>query len=88
LDGRSLNFEEADVSPSESSESTGERYSPSNSLESRRYQISDMTIFKYCLAGLAERSQMLKEIAISASDKEISELAHSVSHFSGCSHHG
>lgn len=87
LDGRSLNFEEADVSPSESSESTGERNSPSNSMESRRYQISDMTIFKYCLAGLAERSQMLKEIAISASDKEISELAHHVSHFSGCSHH-
>jgi hypothetical protein len=57
-------------------------------MECRRYPISDMTIFKYCLAGLAERSKMLKEIATFASDKEISELAHDVSHYSGCSHLG
>ncbi|PNY05274.1 SH2 domain protein [Trifolium pratense] len=88
LDGRSLNVEESDDAPSESSESIGERSPPSNSMECRRYPISDMTIFKYCLAGLAERSQMLKEIATSASDKEISELAHHVSHYSGCSHLG
>ncbi|CAI8606889.1 unnamed protein product [Vicia faba] len=87
LDDRSLN-EEADDSPSESSESTGERNSPSNNMESRRYPISDMTIFKYCLGGLAERSHMLKEIAISASDEDISALAYHVSHYSGCSHHG
>jgi hypothetical protein len=88
MDGRSLNVEEADDAPSESSESIEERNSPSNSMECRRYPISDMTIFKYCLAGLAERSQMLKEIATSASDKEILELAHNVSHYSGCSHLG
>ncbi|XP_012575055.1 SH2 domain-containing protein A-like isoform X2 [Cicer arietinum] len=86
LDGRSLNFEE-DAYPSES-ESIGERNSPSNSMGSRRYPISDITIFKYCLAGLTERSLMLKEIATSSSDREISELAHQVSHYSGCSHHG
>ncbi|KAF7822565.1 SH2 domain-containing protein A-like isoform X2 [Senna tora] len=37
---------------------------------------------------MTERSLMLKEIATSASDKEISELAHQVSRYSGCSHHG
>ncbi|KAF1885207.1 hypothetical protein Lal_00029096, partial [Lupinus albus] len=87
LDGRPANFDEADDCPSDS-ESIGERNSPPNSTASRRYDISDMTIFKYCLAGLAERSLMLKEIAPSASDKEISELAHRVSFYSGCSHHG
>ncbi|KAI5420344.1 SH2 domain-containing protein A isoform X1 [Lathyrus oleraceus] len=87
LDDRSLNYEEADDSPSESSESTGERNSPPNNMENRGYPISDMTIFKYCLAGLAERSHMLKEIAISASDEDISMLAYHVSHYSGCSHH-
>ncbi|XP_015958462.1 SH2 domain-containing protein A isoform X1 [Arachis duranensis] len=70
------------------SESIGERNSPSNNVASRRYPISDMTVFKYCLAGLAERSLMLKEIASLASKKEISELAHHVSLYSGCSHHG
>ncbi|KAL4380166.1 hypothetical protein AHAS_Ahas04G0006300 [Arachis hypogaea] len=69
------------------SESIGERNSPSNNVASRRYPISDMTVFKYCLAGLAERSLMLKEIASLASKKEISELAHHVSLYSGCSHH-
>ncbi|XP_061345036.1 SH2 domain-containing protein A-like [Gastrolobium bilobum] len=87
LDGRPANIDEADDSPSDS-ESIGERNSPSNSMASRRYPISDMTIFKYCLAGLAEKSHMLKEIATSASKKEISELAHNVSIYSGCSHHG
>ncbi|MED6156268.1 hypothetical protein PIB30_013074 [Stylosanthes scabra] len=70
------------------SESIGERNSPSNNVASRRYPISDMTVFKYCLASLTERSLMLKEIASLASKKEISELAHHVSLYSGCSHHG
>lgn len=87
MDGRPANFNEADDSTSDS-ESTGEGNSPLNSVGSRRYPISDMTIFKYCLASLPERSLMLKEIATSASDKEITELAHHVSVYSGCSHHG
>lgn len=87
MDGRPANFNEADDSTSDS-ESTGEGNSPLNSVGSRRYPISDMTIFKYCLASLAERSLMLKEIATSASDEEITELAHHVSVYSGCSHHG
>ncbi|KAI4323101.1 hypothetical protein L6164_022733 [Bauhinia variegata] len=87
LEGRPDNFDEVDDSPSDT-ESIGERNSPSKSIASRRTPISDMTIFKYCLASLAERSLMLKEISTSTSDKEISELAQQVSHYSGCSHHG
>ncbi|RDX90460.1 SH2 domain-containing protein B, partial [Mucuna pruriens] len=87
MDGRPANFNEADDSPSDS-ESIEEGNSPLNSLGNRRYPVSDMTIFKYCLASLSERSFMLKEIATSASDNEISELAHHVSLYLGCSHHG
>ncbi|CAJ1978423.1 unnamed protein product [Sphenostylis stenocarpa] len=87
FDGKPANFSEAYDSPSDS-ESIGEGNSPLNSLASRRYPISDMTIFKYCLASLAERSLILKEIATSASDIEILEMANHVSIYSGCSHHG
>ncbi|XP_054816947.1 SH2 domain-containing protein A-like [Prosopis cineraria] len=84
LEGRPENFDEADNSPSDSG-SIGE----GNSLSKiARNPMSDMTIFKYCLAGLSERSLMLKEIATSASDKEILEFASQVSHYSGCSHYG
>ncbi|KAL9298115.1 hypothetical protein ACSQ67_024011 [Phaseolus vulgaris] len=86
-DGKPANINEAYDSPSDS-ESIGEGNSPLNSMASKRYPISDMTIFKYSLASLAERSLILKEIATSASDKEILELANHVSHYSGCSHHG
>ncbi|XP_027911313.1 SH2 domain-containing protein A-like isoform X2 [Vigna unguiculata] len=87
FDGRPANFNEAYDSPSDS-ESIGEGNSPLNSMASKRYPISDMTIFKYCLASLAEKSLILKEITTSAPDKEILELANHVSHYSGCSHHG
>ncbi|XP_017406151.1 SH2 domain-containing protein A isoform X2 [Vigna angularis] len=86
FDGRPANFNEAYDSPSDS-ESIGEGNSPLNTA-SKRYPISDMTIFKYCLASLAEKSLILKEIATSAPDKEILEFANHVSHYSGCSHHG
>ncbi|KAK7342850.1 hypothetical protein VNO80_25806 [Phaseolus coccineus] len=86
-DGKPANVNEAYDSPSDS-ESIGEGNSPLNSMASKRYPISDMTIFKYSLASLAERSLILKEIATSASDKEILELANHVSHYSGCLHHG
>ncbi|KAK4285820.1 hypothetical protein QN277_002466 [Acacia crassicarpa] len=84
LEGRPENFDEADNSPSDSG-SIGEGNSHSKNA---RNPISDMSIFKYCLADLTERSLMLKEIATSASDKEILEFASQVSHYSGCSHYG
>ncbi|KAI4333438.1 hypothetical protein L6164_018254 [Bauhinia variegata] len=74
LKGRPENIHGVDDSPSDT-ESTGERNSPSKNIACRRNPISDMTIFKYCLAGLAERSLMHKEISTSASDQEISEFA-------------
>jgi hypothetical protein len=86
LERRPENLEETDDSPSDS-ESTEERNSPFKSMPSGRSPISDVTIFKYCLSGLMERSFMLKEIAMSASDNELSEFAHQVSLYSGCSHH-
>ncbi|CAA0815900.1 SH2 domain protein B [Striga hermonthica] len=49
--------------------------------------ISDVIIFKYCLGGLAERCQLLKEIAFSASEEQLANFAEQVSLFSGCSHH-
>lgn len=86
MEGRHEKLEEVDDSPSDS-ESTGEGDSSFKSMSSRRSPISDMTIFKYSLSGLNERSFMLKEIALSASDNELSEFAHQVSLYSGCSHH-
>lgn len=86
FEGRLEKLEEEDDSPSDS-ESTGEGNSSFKSMSSRRSPISDMTIFKYSLSGLNERSYMLKEIALSASDNELSEFAHQVSLYSGCSHH-
>lgn len=79
------NFEE-DNSSSDS-ESIEARNSAPKSNSSTRNPISDMAIFKYCLAGLTERSLLLKEIASSASNKELLDFAHQVSLYSGCSHH-
>ncbi|XP_038690631.1 SH2 domain-containing protein B-like isoform X1 [Tripterygium wilfordii] len=49
--------------------------------------ISDLTVFKYCLGGLNERALLLREMATSASDRELLEFAHQVALYSGCSHH-
>lgn len=78
LEGRSQNFEEVGNSLS-GSESTG--------AMKRGYPVSDLTIFRYCLGGLADRSLLLKEVAATTSDEEISGFANQVSLYSGCSHH-
>lgn len=77
---------EADNSPSDS-ESTGARNSSFKSMLSSGDSVSDLTIFKYCLGNLAEKSRVLKEIVTSSSDDEVLEFAHQVSIYSGCSHH-
>ncbi|XP_044496422.1 SH2 domain-containing protein B-like [Mangifera indica] len=84
--GRHENFVEADNSPSDS-ESTGARNSSFKSMLSSGDSVSDLTIFKYCLGNLAEKSRVLKEIVTSSSDDEVLEFAHQVSIYSGCSHH-
>ncbi|KAL3651109.1 hypothetical protein CASFOL_007512 [Castilleja foliolosa] len=49
--------------------------------------ISDVIMFKYCLGGPSERCDILKELAISATEGQLANFAEQVSLFSGCSHH-
>lgn len=49
--------------------------------------ISDLTVFKYCLGTLTEKSNLLKELSSSASEKDVMDFAVQVSQFSGCLHH-
>ncbi|GKV34444.1 hypothetical protein SLEP1_g42817 [Rubroshorea leprosula] len=84
LDGRPGNFEEA--GNSSDSESTEPRQPTLKGVSSGN-SVSDLTIFRYCLGGLTERSLLLKEIATTASDEEILEFADKVSLYSGCCHH-
>lgn len=86
LVGRPENFDEAEDTQSDS-ESIEAKHSARKSASNSRNPMSDMTIFKYCLAGLAERSLLLKEIANSSSNEELLDFAHQVSSYSGCSHH-
>ncbi|XVF88208.1 hypothetical protein PTKIN_Ptkin19aG0031600 [Pterospermum kingtungense] len=86
LEGRPENFEVVDNSLSDS-ESTGVRGSALESMSSRGHPVSDLTIFRYCLGGSTDRSLLLKEVATTASDEEISGFAKQVSLYSGCSHH-
>ncbi|KAK8588976.1 hypothetical protein V6N13_087862 [Hibiscus sabdariffa] len=86
LEARLENFEEVNTSLSDS-ESTGARDSALKSVSSGGHSVSDVTIFRYCLGGLTDRSILLKEIATTVSDEEISGFANQVSVYSGCSHH-
>ncbi|KAK1385006.1 hypothetical protein POM88_022741 [Heracleum sosnowskyi] len=72
---------------SSGSESSEAAISKSCSISSSKTPVSDSTIFKYCLEGLSERSLMLKEIAMAASELELSKFAEQVSQYLGCFHH-
>ncbi|KAH9779455.1 SH2 domain-containing protein B [Citrus sinensis] len=72
LDGTHENTEDAGISPADY-ESKGVR---NVALKNSGKSVSDLTIFKYCLGGLADRSHLLKEIVTSFSDEEILEFAH------------
>lgn len=74
------------ASPSDSG-STEARHLALNRTTTNGNPISDVNIFKYCLAGLSERSLLLKEIATSVSQEGILEFAEHVSLYSGCLHH-
>ncbi|OMO92616.1 hypothetical protein COLO4_17454 [Corchorus olitorius] len=74
LEGRPENIEEVDNSLSDS-ESTGARDPALKSVSSRGHSVPDVTIFRYCLGGLTDRSLLLKEIATTASDDGISGFA-------------
>lgn len=78
------NGSENNSSASDNSEATN---SDPKRMLSISNPISDLIIFKYCLGGAAERCQLLKEIAISATEEQVANFAKQVSLFSGCLHH-
>ncbi|KAK2987321.1 hypothetical protein RJ640_006409 [Escallonia rubra] len=84
LERRPENHEDTDNSSFDS-----ERSEATNSFMKSKTSspVSDMTVFKYCLGGLKERSLLLKEIAMSASENELVDFAQQVSLYSGCLHH-
>ncbi|XP_076924933.1 SH2 domain-containing protein A-like [Bidens hawaiensis] len=67
---------------SDSSEATNS----CKSIESNGSPASDQTVFQYCLGNLTEKSLILKDLANSASEKDIMDFAMQVSQFSGCLH--
>ncbi|XP_057766352.1 SH2 domain-containing protein A isoform X2 [Salvia miltiorrhiza] len=69
---------------SDNSEATN---SDPRSMLSVSSPISDLIIFKYCLGGPAEKWHLLKEIAISATEEQLTHFEKQVSLFSGCLHH-
>ncbi|XP_017246753.1 SH2 domain-containing protein B isoform X2 [Daucus carota subsp. sativus] len=77
---------EAEHCPS-GSESNEATMSNSRSMSSCKYPVSDSIVFKYCLDGPSERSLMLREIAMLASEQELLDFAEQVSMYSGCFHH-
>lgn len=77
---------EAEHCPS-GSESNEATMSNSRSMSSCKYPVSDSVVFKYCLGGPSERSLMLREIAMLASEQELLDFAEQVSMYSGCFHH-
>ncbi|KAL0399518.1 UNVERIFIED_CONTAM: SH2 domain-containing protein B [Sesamum radiatum] len=85
IDGRLDNQYGAENASSASHNSQATNSDPK--MPSVSSPISDLIIFKYCLGGPAERSQLLKEIALSASEEQLTNFAKQVSLFSGCSHH-
>uniref|UniRef100_A0A7N0VN92 SH2 domain-containing protein n=1 Tax=Kalanchoe fedtschenkoi TaxID=63787 RepID=A0A7N0VN92_KALFE len=86
LTGEPSRLNETDVSQSDS-ESTEEESLESKGMSGRWKRFTDPCVFKYCLGGLEERANILKELALSASDQDLKEFAQKVSMYSGCSHH-
>ncbi|KAK6946584.1 hypothetical protein RJ641_000057 [Dillenia turbinata] len=83
LAGRWQNFNKTDNS---SSDSEGSEARDSKNICNRN-SLSDLTIFRYTLGDLFDRSLLLKEIATSSSDEEMQRFAWQVSIVAGCSHH-
>lgn len=86
LEGKRETIEETENSLSDSG-SVEAKNSASEVMASERNLISDLSIFKYCLGGLNERSLMLKEITPSASDQDMDNFSQQISLYSGCLHH-
>ncbi|KAD6794485.1 hypothetical protein E3N88_05381 [Mikania micrantha] len=92
LNGRLLNLEARQDTHEQSCNSSydsdgSEATNSCKSIASNRSPVSDLTIFTYCLGNLTEKSLLLKDLANSASEKDVVEFAMQVSQFSGCLHH-
>ncbi|KAK1362399.1 SH2 domain-containing protein [Heracleum sosnowskyi] len=72
---------------SSGSESNKATMSNFRSMSSCRNQVSESIVFKYCIEGPSERSLILREIAMLASEQELMDFAEQVSLYSGCFHH-
>ncbi|KAM0017252.1 putative transcription factor STAT family [Helianthus debilis subsp. tardiflorus] len=90
--GRSLHLE-ARQEPHEQSynsscdSDSSEATNSCKSIASNGSPVSDAAVFKYCLGNLTEKSLLLKDLASSASEKDVVDFAMQVSQFSGCLHH-
>ncbi|KAK9674533.1 hypothetical protein RND81_12G238900 [Saponaria officinalis] len=80
------NYGSMDNSTSDS-ESADARNSEMKNMPCNIDLLSDLTIFRYCLGSLSERSAMLKEISVAFSEPDIADMAEKVAFFSGCTHH-
>ncbi|KAL4589004.1 hypothetical protein LXL04_001905 [Taraxacum kok-saghyz] len=67
-----------------SSSDTDDSSEATNSIST---PVSDLTLFKYCLGTLTDKSLLLKHLSTSTSQHHITDFAARVSHFSGCLHH-
>ncbi|OVA02476.1 SH2 domain [Macleaya cordata] len=84
-EGKPENLEGTDTTWSDSESVQARKLA--SMLTSTKNPISDLTIFKYCLGGLNERCLLLKEVASSATDQEMTNFAQQISMYTGCSHH-
>lgn len=55
--------------------------------EDIKSQLSDATVFRYCIEGISERSMLLHRLSLTMPDQEIVKFADQISLYTGCSHH-
>ncbi|KAI3774920.1 hypothetical protein L1987_49483 [Smallanthus sonchifolius] len=90
--GRTMNLEARQETHEQSYNSScdsdsSEATNSCKSFASNGSPVSDLTVFKYCLGNLTEKSLLLKDLANSASEKDVMDFAMQVSQLSGCLHH-
>ncbi|GAB2284283.1 hypothetical protein Dimus_018746 [Dionaea muscipula] len=85
LEGKQENFGETENRASET-ENVGARSFFKNKLRTEDI-ISELTIFRYCLGSLSDRSGFLKEVVPFASDEQLIHFSEQISLYSGCSRH-
>lgn len=87
LEGRQETREGTHDSSSDSDSSEATNSCKSRASNGNGSSVSDLTVFKYCLGTITEKSLLLKDLANSASERDLMEFAAQVSQLSGCLHH-